>query len=129
VPANQFGPLTFWANLFDKISFAGSLIRRSGIGFKAARQGGWQLQCADFADPVCAVHHEPWAERQACLREVGNLGEEHQIMEPNLLTGQTPFGVYTRAASQVEMSKTPQFWDNPMLYVQWSCKPEWKTTR
>jgi hypothetical protein len=58
---------------------------------------------------VCAVHHGPWAERQACLREVGNLDEKHQIMEPNLVTGQTPFGVYTRAASQVEMSKTPQF--------------------
>jgi hypothetical protein len=58
-----------------------------------------------------------------------DLGEEHQIMEPNLVTGQTPSGEYTRAASQVEMSKTPQFWDNPMLYVQWSCKPEWKTTR
>lgn len=37
------------------------------------------------------------------------LGLEHQIMESNLVTGMTAFGEYTRAGSQVEMSKTPQF--------------------
>ena len=29
------------------------------------------------------------------------------------------------AGSRVEMSKTPQFWDDPMLYMPGSCKPEW----
>lgn len=57
-----------------------------------------------------------------------DLGEEHQIMKPNLVTGPTAFGEYTRAGSQVEMSKTPQYWDDPMLYVPGSCKPEWTTT-
>jgi hypothetical protein len=39
----------------------------------------------------------------------------------------TPFGEYTRPASQVEMSKTPQFWDDPMLYMQGASQPVWMT--
>ena len=39
----------------------------------------------------------------------------------------TAFGEYTRPASQVEMSKTPQFWADPMLTMQGSCQPEWTT--
>jgi crotonobetainyl-CoA:carnitine CoA-transferase CaiB-like acyl-CoA transferase len=65
---------------------------------------------------------------KAMLDDLENLGEEHQIMKPNLVTGMTPFGEYTRAGSQVEGMKTPQYWDDPMLYVPGSCKPEWTTT-
>ncbi len=65
---------------------------------------------------------------KAMLGELESLGAEHQIMKPNLVTGMTPFGEYTRAGSQVEMSKTPQDWDDPMLYVPGSCLPEWTTT-
>lgn len=65
---------------------------------------------------------------KAMLDELESLGEEHQIMKPNLVTGMTPFGEYTRVGSQVEMSKTPQYWDDPMLYVPGSCLPEWTTT-
>jgi hypothetical protein len=49
-------------------------------------------------------------------------------MKPNLVTGMTAFGEYTRAGSQVEKMKTPQFWDDPLLHVPGSCKPEWTTT-
>jgi len=55
------------------------------------------------------------------------LGEEHQIMKPNLATGMTVFGEYTRPASQVDMTKTPQFWDEPMLYMQGASQPIWTT--
>ncbi len=61
------------------------------------------------------------------IEDLENLGKEHQIMEPNLITGMTAFGELTKAGSQVEMSKTPQSWDDPLLYVQGSCKPEWTT--
>ena len=61
------------------------------------------------------------------IEDYENLGEEHQILKPELVTGMTAFGEYTRPASQVEMSKTPQFWDDPMLYIQGSCLPEWTT--
>lgn len=56
-----------------------------------------------------------------------NLGEEHQIVKPNLITGMTAFGELTKAGSQVDMSKTPQSWADPLLYVPGSCKPEWVT--
>ena len=59
------------------------------------------------------------------LADLENLGPEHQIMKPNLQTGMTPFGEFTRAGSQVEKMKTPQFWDDPMLYVPGSSLPEW----
>jgi crotonobetainyl-CoA:carnitine CoA-transferase CaiB-like acyl-CoA transferase len=59
------------------------------------------------------------------LDELEHLGAEHQIQKPNLITGMTPWGEFTKAGSQVEMSKTPQFWDEPMLFVPGSCKPQW----
>jgi hypothetical protein len=55
------------------------------------------------------------------------LGEEHQIMKPNLVSGMTAFGEYTRPASQVDMTKTPQSWDQPMLYMQGASQPVWMT--
>ncbi len=61
------------------------------------------------------------------IEDYENLGEEHQILKPELVTGMTPFGEYTRPASQVEMSKTPQFWDDPMLYMQGASQPVWMT--
>jgi crotonobetainyl-CoA:carnitine CoA-transferase CaiB-like acyl-CoA transferase len=61
------------------------------------------------------------------IEDLENLGEEHQIMEPNLVTGMTAFGEFTRAASQVELSKTPQFWDDPLLYMQGASQPVWTT--
>ena len=59
------------------------------------------------------------------LKDIESLGEEHQRLEPNLQSGMTPFGEYTRLGSQVEMSKTPEYWDDPMIWPIGSCKPEW----
>jgi len=61
------------------------------------------------------------------VENLENLGAEHQIMQPDLVTGMTAFGEYTRPASQVEMSKTPQVWDQPMLYMQGASQPVWMT--
>ena len=61
------------------------------------------------------------------IEDYENLGEEHQIMKPELVTGMTAFGEYTRPASQVEMTKTPQFWDDPLLYMQGASQPVWMT--
>ena len=61
------------------------------------------------------------------IEDLENLGEEHQIMKPELVTGMTAFGEYTRPASQVEMSRTPQFWDDPMLTMQGASQPVWMT--
>jgi len=53
------------------------------------------------------------------------MGEEHQPLEPNLQTGQTAFGEFTRLGSQIEMSKTPEYWEDPIISPIGSSKPEW----
>jgi crotonobetainyl-CoA:carnitine CoA-transferase CaiB-like acyl-CoA transferase len=59
------------------------------------------------------------------LLNLDSMGEEHQPLEPNLQTGQTAFGEFTRVGSQIEMSKTPEYWADPILSPIGSSKPEW----
>ena len=59
------------------------------------------------------------------LLDLENMGEEHQPIKPTLQTGQTPFGEFTRLGSQIEMSKTPEYWADPIIVPKGSCKPEW----
>ncbi len=59
------------------------------------------------------------------LLDLESLGPEHQPIKPNLQTGQTAFGEFTRLGSQVEMSKTPEYWENPIISPIGSSKPEW----
>ena len=59
------------------------------------------------------------------LLDMKGLGKEHQPMEPNTVTGTTPYGELTRLGSQIEMSKTPEYWEDPILHVPASCMPEW----
>ena len=59
------------------------------------------------------------------IENLENLGEEHQILKPNLITGMTGFGELTKPGSQVEMSKTPQSWDDPLLHVPGTSRLEW----
>ena len=44
---------------------------------------------------------------------------------PNRVTGQTAFGEFTRLGSQIEMSKTPEYWADPIVCPIGSSKPEW----
>ena len=60
------------------------------------------------------------------LLKLDTMGPEHQPMPPNLQTGQTAFGEFTRLGSQVELSKTPEFWADPLVEPIGSSKPEWK---
>ena len=59
------------------------------------------------------------------LLDIENMGPEHQWMKPNLVTGPTPWGEYTRMGTQVEMSKTPEFWTDPMCVPPGYNLPEW----
>jgi crotonobetainyl-CoA:carnitine CoA-transferase CaiB-like acyl-CoA transferase len=59
------------------------------------------------------------------LLNLDKLCPEHQPIRPNLQTGQTPFGEFTRLGSQVEMSKTPEYWEDPIICPIGSSKPEW----
>ncbi|WP_238016107.1 CoA transferase [Dactylosporangium sp. AC04546] len=62
---------------------------------------------------------------KAELLDLDALGPEHKIQQPNLVTRTTPFGEFTRLGSQVEMSKTPEFWADPILVPIGSSRPEW----
>lgn len=59
------------------------------------------------------------------LLNLENLGPEHQPVKPNVQTGQTAFGEFTRLGSQVEMSKTPEYWADPIISPIGSSRPEW----
>jgi len=59
------------------------------------------------------------------LLDLENMGEEHQPLKPNLQTGQTAFGEFTRLGSQIEMSGTPEYWADPIIHPIGSSKPEW----
>jgi len=59
------------------------------------------------------------------LLNLDNLGPEHKPLKPNLQTGQTAFGEFTRIGSQIEMSKTPEYWEDPIISPIGSSKPEW----
>ncbi len=62
---------------------------------------------------------------KAQLLAIDELGPEHRIQRPNLVTRMTPFGEFTRLDSQVELSKTPEFWTDPILVPVGSSRPEW----
>jgi hypothetical protein len=62
---------------------------------------------------------------KAQLLDIAALGPEHQIQPPNLVTRMTPYGELTRLGSQVEMSKTPEQWNDPILVPLGSSRPEW----
>jgi crotonobetainyl-CoA:carnitine CoA-transferase CaiB-like acyl-CoA transferase len=62
---------------------------------------------------------------KAKLDHIADLGPEHQIQKPNLVTGMTAWGEYTRLGSQVEMSETPESWADPILVPVGSSPPEW----
>jgi crotonobetainyl-CoA:carnitine CoA-transferase CaiB-like acyl-CoA transferase len=62
---------------------------------------------------------------KAKLDHIADLGPEHQIQKPNLVTRMTPFGELTRLGSQVEMSETPESWADPILVPMGSSLPVW----
>ncbi len=61
----------------------------------------------------------------ATLLRLNELGPDHKPMQPNLQTGETAFGQFTRLGSQVEMTKTPEYWADPMIHPIGSSRPDW----
>ncbi len=58
------------------------------------------------------------------IENLESLGEEHQIMKPNLITGMTGFGELTRPGPGGG-NEDPQYWEDPLLFVPGSSKLEW----
>jgi crotonobetainyl-CoA:carnitine CoA-transferase CaiB-like acyl-CoA transferase len=59
------------------------------------------------------------------LLNLADLGPEHRPLKPHLQTGPTAFGEFTRLGSQVEMSRTPEYWADPIIHPIGSSKPGW----
>jgi crotonobetainyl-CoA:carnitine CoA-transferase CaiB-like acyl-CoA transferase len=53
-------------------------------------------------------------------------GEQHQLLAPDTITAQTPYGELVRLAPPVEFSETKPYWEDPVLVVRGSSKPKWK---
>lgn len=92
--------------------------------FRRAKEGGSYSVRVNLTQTTQFIMSLGFNDKKV-FENLEDLGPEHQIMKPNLVTGPTAFGEYTRPGSQVEMSKTPQFWADPMLHIPGSCKPEW----
>jgi hypothetical protein len=55
-------------------------------------------------------------------------GEQHQIRPPDTITAQTPYGELVRLAPPVEFSETKPYWEDPVLVVRGSSKPQWESS-
>jgi hypothetical protein len=53
-------------------------------------------------------------------------GEQHQILAPDTITAQTPYGELVRLAPPVKFSETKPYWQDPVLVVRGSSKPQWE---
>ncbi len=56
-------------------------------------------------------------------------GARNRLPAPNMITCQTPFGVVTRLAPAVRMSRTPAGWDDPILVRKGSSPASWRQDR
>ena len=55
-------------------------------------------------------------------------GEQHQILVPETVTAQTPYGELVRLAPPVQFSETKPYWRDLVLVVRGSGKPAWTTS-
>lgn len=51
---------------------------------------------------------------------------EHRVVDPEVIVRPTPMGRFQRIGSQVAMSETPGFWDDPILMPRGSSPAEWR---
>jgi crotonobetainyl-CoA:carnitine CoA-transferase CaiB-like acyl-CoA transferase len=54
-------------------------------------------------------------------------GEQHELLAPDTITAQTPYGELVRLAPPVQFSETKPYWRDPVLVVRGSSKPAWTT--
>jgi crotonobetainyl-CoA:carnitine CoA-transferase CaiB-like acyl-CoA transferase len=59
--------------------------------------------------------------------DVPGTGEQNQVLAPDTITAQTPYGEYIRLAPPVQFSETKPYWRDPLLVVRGSSKPAWTT--
>src|SRR3954471_21892543 len=55
------------------------------------------------------------------------VGGRHEILRPDTITAQMPYGELVRLAPPVEFSETKPRWNDPLLVVRGASKPQWTT--
>ena len=109
------------------VDFLTGMLTAAGVQaalVRRAKEGGSYRVTATLAQ-TATFELSPGLNDKAQLLDIESLGPEHEIQRPNLVTRMTPFGEFTRLGSQVEMSRTPEFWTDPILVPMGSCLPEW----
>ena len=105
----------FIAGYLGATGVTAALIRR-------AREGG------SYHVKICLTRNAMWYSTLGVF-DRNNLdfsGEQHQLLQPDTITRQTPYGEVYRLAPPVQFSETPGSWEDPILTVRGSCKPEWR---
>lgn len=92
-----------------------ALIRR-------AREGG------SYHVKICLTRNAMWYPTLGLLSrgERAATGEQNQLLPPETVTGQTPYGELYRLAPAVTFSETPGYWTDPIVTVRGASKPEWR---
>ncbi len=54
------------------------------------------------------------------------VGEEHQFLNPDTIIANILYDELVRLAPPVKFSETNGFWEDSVVTVRGSCKPEWK---
>ncbi|MFW2275962.1 CoA transferase [Burkholderia orbicola] len=107
----------FMTGYLASIGIQAALMRR-------AREGGSYRVSVSLAQTIMLEQAIGYIDSDTLLK-YEMLGEAHKPLPPHLQTGQTAFGEFTRLGSQVEMSKTPEYWDDPIIRPIGSSLPEW----
>ncbi len=107
----------FMTGYLAAIGVQAALLRR-------AREGGSYQVSVNLAQTIMLEQAIGFVDNDL-LVAYEQLGEEHKPLPPALQSGQTAFGEFTRLGSQVEMSRTPEFWADPMINPIGSSRPVW----
>jgi crotonobetainyl-CoA:carnitine CoA-transferase CaiB-like acyl-CoA transferase len=104
----------FIAGYLGAAGVTAALIRR-------AREGG------SYHVKICLTRNAMWYPTLGIFgrNELNFTGEEYQLLPPETITRQTPYGEVYRLAPPVQFSETPGYWEDPILTVRGSSKPEW----
>lgn len=107
----------FLTGYLATIGVQAALLRR-------AREGGSYRVSVNLAQTIMLEQAIGFIDDETLMKH-DQLGDEHKPIAPNVQTGQTAFGEFTRLGSQVEMSRTPEFWADPIINPIGANRPEW----
>ncbi|SDP39533.1 CoA transferase [Phyllobacterium sp. OV277] len=107
----------FMTGYLAAIGVQAALLRR-------AREGGSYRVSVNLAQTIMLEQAIGLIDTDT-LMKLDTLGDDHKPLPPHLQMGQTAFGEFTRMGSQVDMSKTPEYWADPIINPIGSSRAEW----